>query len=235
MKQHFSAIQTKVVISLLTVALGISSLFLWYANLLDTHSPITNLETDKKLTSEPTSNVQSRSNAILALAEQKAAAADIALKNNIDGPKEINPIEKKAKEIWKAADKNTKSSIIPLAELIKEYQAIELDQNPDSYPTIGDQVRLPLLNGESVTAEVEDVTLNPNGDYTWTGHIVGAGNDHMVVFTYGENSTFASISTADGSYSLETVGGSGWLYKNLSMAQMAATNKSDTIELHIHD
>ncbi len=232
MKQHFSALQTKVVISLLTVALGISSLYLWYANLLDTQSPIENLEAAKKLTTEPPSNALSRSNAILELAEQKAAAADIALKNNIDDPKEINQIEKKAKEIWKVADNNTKRSSIPLAELVKEYQAIELDPEPESYPSIGDQITLPMLNGKHVVAEVQDVTLNPNGDYTWTGHIVGEGNDHPVIFTYGAKSTFATISTADGSFSLETVNGSGWLYKNPSMTDMAANNRSDTLEVH---
>ena len=234
MKQHLSVMQKTAVSLLLLIPLGICSLYLWNSNALDPKATTMNTETAQKLPIEPTNTIQSRSNAILALAEQKASAADIALKNNIDNTKEIKLFEKPAKEIWKTADKNTKGSSIPLAELVKEYQAIALDPEPESYPSIGDQVTLPMLNGKRVIAEVKDVTLNPNGDYTWKGHIVGAGNDYPVVFTYGAKSTFATISTADGSFSLEAVDGSGWLYKNPSMADMAASNKSDTLEPHIH-
>lgn len=229
MKQDFS-IKQKTIASSLFIAIGIGFLYLWHSTTPTTLSSATNDETTKKIVDDASIDTPSNTKTILELAQHKAAAADLALKSaELDTEEEILT-EKKAKEIWKTADKNTKEPSVPLAALVKEYQAIELDPEPESYPSIGDQVTLPMLNGKRLVADVEDVTLNQNGDYTWSGHISGAGSDYLVVFTYGAQSTFATISTADGSFSLEAVNGSGWLYKNPSMSDMAATNRSDTLE-----
>jgi len=229
MKQEFS-IKQRTAGSFLLIAIGIGFLYLWNSTSPTRLTSATNDEAAKKMVDAPSIAPQSSTKTILELAQKKAAAADLALeKSTLDTEKTILT-EKKAKEIWKTADKNTKEPSVPLAALVKEYQAIELDPEPESYPSIGDQVTLPMLNGKRLVADVEDVTLNQNGDYTWSGHISGAGSDYLVVFTYGAQSTFATISTADGSFSLEAVNGSGWLYKNPSMSDMAATNRSDTLE-----
>ena len=63
--------------------------------------------------------------------------------------------------------------------------------------------------------------------------------------TYGADAVFASITTPQGSYSLESVNGSGWIYKNPAEVELTQPGKNDYLEvpeeelrkheLHQHD
>lgn len=110
---------------------------------------------------------------------------------------------------------------------VKVYSAVTVDPHPDHLPVEGEQIVLPMLNGKSIKVNVESAESNDNGDYIWSGHLDGHNNDYPIVMTYGENTTFATITTPDGSYSLEAVKGVGWLYKNPAEAELTAQGKND--------
>lgn len=132
---------------------------------------------------------------------------------------------------WQMA--NVKASVpkITLSERISDYAIVELEQHPASFPAAGEQIQLPMLNGQKVIVNVESNTTNPNGDYTWSGHIEGFGSDYPVVMTYGEHSIFATITTPEGSYSMESMDGSGWLYKNPAEIELSNPGAKDFLEI----
>ena len=54
--------------------------------------------------------------------------------------------------------------------------------------------------------------MHPNGDKSWIGHVQDAEGEVLpAVFTQGEDSSFGSLSTRSGTYSLEAEGRLGWI------------------------
>lgn len=160
--------------------------------------------------------------ATIAAAEQLTAETPVAAAAPI--PQQTMPDDKP----WKlqAAD----SSVMPSRTLdpkIKVFSPVVLEPHPDHLPRAGEQIMLPMFNGALLKVNVESAASNSNGDYIWSGHLAGHDNDYPVVMTYGEKTTFATITTPEGSYSLEAVQGVGWLYKNPAEAELAHQGKND--------
>ncbi|MET0355973.1 MAG: hypothetical protein ABW044_04290 [Cellvibrio sp.] len=132
---------------------------------------------------------------------------------------------------WKMGDVKTSTPKIPLSEKIASYAIVELEQHPASFPAVGQQIVLPMLNGQKIIANVKSVMTNPNGDYTWSGHLEGHGTDYPIVMTYGENSIFATITTPEGSYTMESLDGLGWLYKNPAEIELSVAGAKDFLEV----
>lgn len=127
---------------------------------------------------------------------------------------------------------------IPLPDSVVVYEPVRVDMDSPDYPAPGQQRRLSLPGGEEWVVDVKSSAENPNGDYSWRGHLEGYGTDYPVVMTYGANSVFATITTPNGSYTLESVNGSGWVYKNPSEFELSDPGKNDYLEvphLHNHD
>jgi len=133
---------------------------------------------------------------------------------------------------WKMGDIKTGTPKIPLSEKISSYAIVELEQHPTSFPVAGQQIVLPILNGQQVAVNIQSVITNPNGDYTWSGHLEGYGTDYPVVMTYGENSIFATITTPEGSYTMESIDGLGWLYKNPAEIELSTAGAKDFLEVN---
>lgn len=120
---------------------------------------------------------------------------------------------------------------IPLHEKVKVYGVVRVNPHPEHLPNEGEQTVLPMLNGESIKANVESVQTTENGDYIWSGHLDGYHNDYPIVMTYGEKLTFATVTTPEGSYSMEAINGVGWLYKNPSVTELSKPGGDDSIEI----
>jgi|GEM_PF-4839547 len=155
----------------------------------------------------------------IAAAEQLSAET-VAPESPPPSPKESLPWT------FNAGDSGVTPSLT-LNSKVKVYSAVTVDPHPDHLPAEGEQIVLPMLNGKSIKVNVESAESNDNGDYIWSGHLDGHNNDYPIVMTYGENTTFATITTPDGSYSLEAVKGVGWLYKNPAEAELTAQGKND--------
>ena len=130
---------------------------------------------------------------------------------------------------WKVG--GIESPSIPLNEKIVDYEVVEIDQHPERFPQVGEQVTLPMLNGQEVVIDVQSISTSANGDQTWSGHLQGQGTDYPVIMTYGESSVFAMITTPEGSYSMQSVNGVGWLYKNPSELELSTTGTHDYLEV----
>lgn len=132
---------------------------------------------------------------------------------------------------WQMGGVKSETPTIHLNEKISEYAIVQLDQNLSQLPRVGQQIQLPMLDGSAVVANVESTNTNPNGDYTWSGHLQGHGTDYPVVMTYGEHSIFATITTPQGSYTMESIDGLGWLYKNPAEIELSNPGAKDFLEV----
>ncbi|RYY76498.1 MAG: hypothetical protein EOO52_03045 [Gammaproteobacteria bacterium] len=133
---------------------------------------------------------------------------------------------------WKMGSLKTPTPKISLSEQISSYAIVELEQIPEVLPVEGQQIALPMLNGQTIIANVQSVVTNPNGDYTWSGHLQGYGDDYPIVMTYGERSIFATITTPEGSYTMESLDGLGWLYKNPAEIELSSPGANDFLEVN---
>lgn len=136
--------------------------------------------------------------------------------------------------VWTIGGSTTPSIRIPAGVFVYEPVSVDME-NPD-YPESGEKVSIAIPGSESLIVNVESNTTNPNGDYTWRGHLDGpGGGDYPVVMTYGGNSVFATVTTPKGSYTLESVNGSGWIYKNPSEFELSNPDSHDSLEIpHEH-
>lgn len=117
--------------------------------------------------------------------------------------------------VWSVADAAVEMPTLQLNPQIVHAEAIRLPASEALEKTPGDRLTLPLLDGNSLAVTVETSARLPNGDYSWRGYVDGEGDDFPVIFTVGENSAFATITSLEGSYTMESVGGVGWLYRNI--------------------
>ncbi|MGM8228536.1 hypothetical protein ACSV5M_18290 [Cellvibrio sp. ARAG 10.3] len=136
---------------------------------------------------------------------------------------------KKYQPLWKINDTGA-LPVFPLPERIVVYEPVSLDMELP-YPLPGDTIALPLPEAESAYATVATHHISPNGDYSWRGHLDGHGDDYPVVMTYGHRSVFATITTPQGSYTLESINGSGWIYKNPAPAELSKPGAEDFMEI----
>jgi hypothetical protein len=143
----------------------------------------------------------------------------------VESESKKNIVEKPA---WKL--NNNIQPAMSLAPEIIIYEPVEIEHQ-DLYPQPGERLALPLPKADTVIVKIESSEIHSNGDYTWSGHLQGYGNDYPVVTTYGKQSTFSTITTPQGSYTLEVVNGQGWIYKNPSVFELSAPGHEDGLEI----
>lgn len=138
-------------------------------------------------------------------------------------------------DAWHMADTTAAAPVMPLPAGISIYEPVSVDMENPAYPEAGQQTSVTLPGGERLQVNVESSNTNPNGDYSWRGHLDGHGDEYPVVMTYGGNSVFATVTTPKGSYTLESVNGSGWVYKNPSEVELSSPGANDYLEIpHDH-
>jgi hypothetical protein len=134
-------------------------------------------------------------------------------------------------DAWGMADATVATPTMPLPGGVSVYEPVSVDMDNPAYPQAGQHTSVTMPGGERLQVNIETSTTNPNGDYTWRGHLDGHGDEYPVVMTYGGNSVFATVTTPNGSYTLESVNGSGWIYKNPSEFELSNPGANDFLEI----
>jgi hypothetical protein len=130
-------------------------------------------------------------------------------------------------EIWKlsetAREVLTNSPFLP-ADLNGEVY-LEIDVDEIKSLEMGDnyEVYIPQLEA-SYVAEVDVVTLYPNGDKTIEAYFPESDKGFSVVITTGKGATFGEVSLPSGQYILESAGQYAWM-----------ANRQDMIKNHIEE
>jgi hypothetical protein len=175
-------------------------------------------ETPPNTSTPPKANAE-----VLERAQPSADAPGLSTMDTTDQPDPALP-----RPVWQISHDNLPS--LPLPEGIVDYEPVAVDMESPAFPQPGQQVSLGLPGNEVVNATVKTANENPNGDYSWRGYLDGYGTDYPVVMTYGANSVFATITTPKGSYTLESLNGSGWVYKNPAEFELSEPGKNDYLE-----
>lgn len=115
---------------------------------------------------------------------------------------------------WQAAEVDADFPLAEPGEGVEQPQPIALQCGELGQAQVGDSVTLPLPDGSTLEARVTRVELQRGGERNWQGEIRVDGDSYPVNFTVGKQATFGFIGTPQGSYSVETLGGKGWVYKN---------------------
>jgi hypothetical protein len=173
---------------------------------------------------------------LLAETESALVAAEQALSGKTTAaPKAIPKPEMKHAPVttnaWNHASTQVAQPSIPLSDAVSVYQQVQVDMEAPVFPSPGEQVSLALPGGKEIMVDVKTSVVSPNGDYTWRGHLHGHGTDYPVVMTYGGASVFATITTPEGSYTMESIDGSGWIYKNPSEFELSHPGVNDYLEI----
>lgn len=112
---------------------------------------------------------------------------------------------------------------------IKVKQHVAISASLVRVVSIGDHIAMDLPTGNRYVSIVEDVQSFTNGDKGWFGYIESEGQRYPVSFTAGSDSVYATIASPEGSYTLETSGGRGWLYLNPEIAELVDPNQPDQL------
>ncbi|WP_211829781.1 hypothetical protein [Kistimonas asteriae] len=132
--------------------------------------------------------------------------------------------------LWAPTDNLPSDGMLTLPEEVTDRTAINLDADELDVVATGDSVSFTLPGNHHYDAVIEKTTYNGNGDKTLTGYLAGTqspdGGTYPVIITQGESTSFATITSPYGSYSMETINGQGWIYKNppRSMLETAETD-----------
>jgi hypothetical protein len=168
---------------------------------------------------------------VIANAKLELSRAQKALSADAQSSTPSHAAGSAANDAWRMGDATTVSQM-PVPGGVSVYEPVSVDMEDPDYPEAGEQVSVSLPGGEQLKVNVKASVTNPNGDYTWRGHLDGYGtDDYPVVMTYGGNSVFATVTTPKGSYTLESVNGSGWIYKNPAEVELSNPEAHDYLEI----
>lgn len=114
-----------------------------------------------------------------------------------------------------------------LDDRVSYYAPVQLNSGINRQLAINATVSLSLPEQKEVKATITSIKHTANGDITWKGYVDGHGDSYPVVYTSGKTNTFATITTPDGSYSMETVNGNGWVYQNPAATELSSPGSTD--------
>lgn len=138
------------------------------------------------------------------------------LAQTMDAP--LQDTQPLAVTLWTPTDQPYPEDFLSLPEEVSDKTPINLDPKELDVIATGDSISFSLPGNYQFDAVVKKTTYSRNGDKTLIGHLDGAtspdGDAYPVILTLGSNTTFATILTPYGSYSMETINGQGWIYKN---------------------
>ena len=131
---------------------------------------------------------------------------------------------------WSVADLSVVGNNVRLRDDVEPVQLIQLDINTLKSLQEGDQFDFPAFNEHEYTVMVSKAKTLWNGDTSISGTILsGDGTTFPVVISSGKNATFASFSTSEGSYELESFGKFGALYSVTEMDNQAFYPETDEL------
>lgn len=129
----------------------------------------------------------------------------------LDKPKEIK--ETKVENVYQEIDKEALLKEMPHKKLVAPILAIEVEENNIAKLSVGDIIKLPLVGQVEYEAIISKKVQHKNGSTSVTGNLVGDQNEkHAVILTEGKSTSYASISTPEGAFEIETINGVGYVY-----------------------
>lgn len=132
---------------------------------------------------------------------------------------------------WTAIDPSIVEGDVHLRKDVKPVQFIKLNTKALQSLHNGDQFDFPAFSNKQYSMTVLKSKTLWNGDVVISGTVQSGddNNSFPAVISTGKNATFASFSTPEGSYELESFGQIGALYSVTEMDQQAFYPETDEL------
>ena len=145
--------------------------------------------------------------------------------------KEDSKIMEEIKSLYTELDKDTLLKELPNKHSIQPTLAVQVSSNSISSLEVGDTIQLPNIGQVSYEAIIKKKVTHDNGSVSVTGNLTGSQNSqYSVVFTEGKKTSYASFTTPEGAFEIETVNGQGYVYSVQDMEnQLIDPNKEDIL------
>jgi hypothetical protein len=204
----------RVILGLVVFVLVVVAYFLFSSSKVDSSvSVVTNsveLNLDEELELPPLDKE------LLEDKEENLSLDDIDKALKEEKPMEIKEVEPEmvadVKDIMVETTMSEVQKEFPSKEGITPTATIALAQGVISKLKVGDTISLPYMGNGEFDAKITKKTTHKNGSVTVTGNLVDTGNQYAVVLTEGKKMSFATVTTPNGSYEIETRNGVGYVY-----------------------
>lgn len=121
--------------------------------------------------------------------------------------------ETKVQSLYQKIDKETLLKEVAPKKLVTPLLAINIEEKTIAELSVGDVIQLPPVGQVTYEAVISQKVRHKNGSVSVSGNLIGDGNDkHAVILTEGKTTSYASISTPEGAFEIETVNGKGYIY-----------------------
>ena len=134
---------------------------------------------------------------------------------------EIDPIV-----LWTLASSDHLDSTVPTHPAIHDPYVITLDSSWSTQFQEFDEVTLHLPNEDAIVI-IENRSVSPNGDISWSGHLSGYEDQYPTVMTIGKTISFGTITTPSGEYTIEVKGTTGTVYKTPRVDELSSDDSPD--------
>lgn len=116
-------------------------------------------------------------------------------------------------EIYEDIDIEELEREMPTKKLVKPVLGITIKEKSIAKLNIGDTIKLPEINSFQYEAKITEKITHKNGSVSVTGNLLPKENkQYSIIFTEGKKNTYASISTPEGAFDIETINGKGYVY-----------------------
>jgi hypothetical protein len=136
-------------------------------------------------------------------------ADDIELSNS---KKTLSITDISPKSLFVEIDPNELKEELPTKDGIKPTLAVKVPKNSLSGLNVGDIIELPPVGQGSYEAKIDEKIIHENGSISVTGNLIDGQEKYSVVITQGKNSTYATITTPDGAFEIESRNGVEYIY-----------------------
>ena len=125
--------------------------------------------------------------------------------------KEVENIE--LHTVYHEINKDNLLKKMPHKNLVTPVLGIKITENSIAKLSVGDVIKLPSLGQVQHEAKITKVLKHKNGSTSATGNLMGDQNEkHSIILTEGKSTSYASISTPEGAFEIETIDGVGYVY-----------------------
>lgn len=136
-------------------------------------------------------------------------------------------VEARVPRVWELDDESSYLFDYPVGDYRPTRHGLRLDPDRIYALEVGDAFAIPLPGLGDVEATVSWVNQAENGDRGIGAVIDGSDDEYALTLTLGERALFAQVSTAEGRFLVEGVGGSAAVFRDDLEQVLVDPNQTD--------
>ena len=135
-------------------------------------------------------------------------------KNSIETDIEESYPNNKSYSIFEEIDIDSLRLTMKPMKDVEPIAALQMKRNIIKEMEVGDTIVLPSIEGNSYELIVTHKKVSSRGNVTIDGNFMENGINYSAIMTEGHDATFISMNTPEGTYEMELLHGTGYIYAN---------------------